>query len=552
MKFWFTLIVKKHFARVSIGIIWAWITMVSGVALLMLSGWFITATALAGIAIAAGLVITFDMYVPGSGIRFFALSRTISRYVERIYNHDTILRLIALFRVTLFTQLSNMSLAELRQNTDSEWLGKLTADINALDSILIRYIIPPVAALLLILTIGILLSFVWFEFALYSTLFMLFTLSATIYYTIRSTSLAGLQVNALLNQLRVQVIEHLDGAIELQSFNLMHHHQQRIDVSIKRLMVAQTVLNKKTAQLQSWLDCLLHINLLFIIIAVLSAFGSHIISGPQAIMLVMMYLGSNEILQSIVTQFSTWGKTRFAAQRLDTLKNNSDTYQDKDEIVNNITSIEVKVSHQEQILSSLDDLIFSINAGSILNIIGRSGTGKSSLADLIAGVVPMNKDSHYIINDSELASPQNCRNWYQKVGYLEQSNSILAGSIGYNLTLGLANVDEENVWCVLEQLELLQWVNSLPEGLNTWLGDSGCQLSGGQARRVCLARLLLREPQVVILDEPFNGIDAIMAKRIWDQITPWLSTRIAVVFTHEQSEYMRSTTNYLTLNNTHQ
>lgn len=70
MKFWFLLIFEKHIARVSIGIILTWLTMASGVALLMLSGWFITATTLTGIGITAGLIMTFDMYVPGSGIRF--------------------------------------------------------------------------------------------------------------------------------------------------------------------------------------------------------------------------------------------------------------------------------------------------------------------------------------------------------------------------------------------------------------------------------------------------------------------------------------------------
>ena len=172
MRYWFALIFKNNLKRISVGILLTLITMISGLALLMLSGWFITATALAGMSIATGLVITFDMYVPGSGIRFFALSRTISRYIERIYNHDTILRLISLFRVTLFSRLSKMSLQQLRASSDSEWLSRLTADIDALDSILVRYILPPIAALLLIIGLTVFISFFWFEFALYSGLFM--------------------------------------------------------------------------------------------------------------------------------------------------------------------------------------------------------------------------------------------------------------------------------------------------------------------------------------------------------------------------------------------
>lgn len=99
-------------------------------------------------------------------------------------------------------------------------------------------------------------------------------------------------------------------------------------------------------------------------------------------------------------------------------------------------------------------------------------------------------------------------------------------------------MDEERVWEVLKQLELAQWANDLPEGLNAWLGESGYRLSGGQARRICLARILLRNPQMIILDEPFNGLDDNMAARIWRQISPSLSSKIVILLTHEKAEYI--------------
>ena len=536
MKFWFLLIFEKHIARVSIGIILTWLTMASGVALLMLSGWFITATTLTGIGITAGLIMTFDMYVPGSGIRFFALSRTISRYVERIYNHDTILRLIALFRVTLFGQLVSMPLSNLRLNSDSEWLGRLTADIDALDSILIRYIIPPIATLLLIITISLFLSTVWVEFALYAALFMLLTLSMTIQYTIRSTSSSGQRVNTLLNQLRVQVIDHLNGVIELQSFNVMERHQVNIDDTITQLTLAQSKLDTKTAQLQTWLEWLLQLNLFIVVICTLNAFESKIISGPEAVMIVMLFLGTNEIFQSLITQFSTWGKTHFAAHRLSTLQDPTTAIPNIHKEIDNVTSIDVKIIDQQNINDI--NISLSLKRGQCINVIGQSGSGKSSLADLLAGVVPINEKSRYIINGSSSLEKDTHISWYQKIGYLEQSNTILAGSLGYNLTIGISEVEEERVWKVLNQLELDQWANGLPEGLNTWLGESGYRLSGGQARRICLARILLRNPQMIVLDEPFNGLDDNMAARIWRQITPWLSSKIVVLLTHEKAEYI--------------
>ena len=149
MKYWFDLIIRSLGSRLYIGIFLAFISALSGVALLMLSGWFITATAITGIAVSAGVIVLFDMYMPGSGIRFFALSRTVGRYAERIYNHDSILRLISVYRLTLFQSLSTLPINQLRATNDSDRPGKLTADLDALDSVLLMYIIHPIFAGLL-------------------------------------------------------------------------------------------------------------------------------------------------------------------------------------------------------------------------------------------------------------------------------------------------------------------------------------------------------------------------------------------------------------------
>jgi ATP-binding cassette subfamily C protein CydC len=111
-------------------------------------------------------------------------------------------------------------------------------------------------------------------------------------------------------------------------------------------------------------------------------------------------------------------------------------------------------------------------------------------------------------------------------------------SWGYNLALGLDTVSETDIWSVLKIVELDEWANSLPKNLNSWLGETGGKVSGGQGRRICLARLLLRDPQLVILDEPFSSIDDNMAARIWHNMLPWITARIIVLLTHERPAYL--------------
>ncbi len=116
--------------------------LVAALGLLALSGWFITATALTGLVLASGGAAMLDVYVPGGGIRAFALTRTVARYLERLYNHDTVLRLLADLRGHMFAVLADLDAARLSRRRASDWLNRLTADIDTLDSLFLRLLAP--------------------------------------------------------------------------------------------------------------------------------------------------------------------------------------------------------------------------------------------------------------------------------------------------------------------------------------------------------------------------------------------------------------------------
>jgi len=542
MQYWFNLIIKSQGSRLYWGIFWAFFSALSAVALLALSGWFITATALTGIGITAGLFIRFDMYLPGSGIRFFALSRTLGRYVERIYNHDTILRLISTFRLRLFKGLSSLPLSELRSTSDSEWLGKLTADLDSLDSILIRYTIPPIVATLLIFTLTLFLSFIWLELALYLGGFMLLCIAVVIRLSITQTKALAGSSSRLLSELRADIIEHLQGAFVLQSHGLMERHEAKLLERLNAFHDVEKSLNSSLANIQLLLDVTLGLVLLVLVIVGLYTAQSSGISGPTAVMLAMLFISVSEILQSIPSQFSTWGKTCFSADRLRPLVKEANTDTEIREI--NIDTISVVVSRHPQIpISHQKDLVFSMAKKQIHLIYGRSGTGKSTLANMLVGAERQQagaagQQTTILVNEDTDLCEIRAIDWYDSLGYLDQSNSVLAGTLGYNLALGLPDISEDAVWQALKLVELQEWASNLPQGLNTWLGETGGKVSGGQARRICLCRLILRNPQFVVLDEPFNGLDETMAARIWHNIAPWLESKMLVLLTHERPSFL--------------
>ena len=133
------------------------LTAASGIGLLALSGWFITATAVTGALLAAGAAARLDIYIPGGGIRTFAVTRTAARYFERIFNHDVVLRLLRDLRGHTFKRLAGLAPAALGALRSGELLNRLTTDIDRLDGLYLRGLAPPVvAALAVLITVALL------------------------------------------------------------------------------------------------------------------------------------------------------------------------------------------------------------------------------------------------------------------------------------------------------------------------------------------------------------------------------------------------------------
>ena len=175
LRFWLDIFLQQNKHRLVLGALLAIATALSGIALLALSGWFITATAVAGAALLLGAVFMLDIYLPGGGIRFFALSRTVSRYFERLYNHDTVLRQLAKSRVVLFKGLQQLPRSTSKNFSDTDWLSRLTAELDSLDNLYLRLLLPPVISVIAtVFFFGILA--IWLpSFALFTPgLFLLF------------------------------------------------------------------------------------------------------------------------------------------------------------------------------------------------------------------------------------------------------------------------------------------------------------------------------------------------------------------------------------------
>ncbi|GGC71599.1 thiol reductant ABC exporter subunit CydC [Marinobacter halophilus] len=518
---WLRLIFRRR-GRLTIGALLLLATLLSGISLLALSGWFLTETALVGLLLAAGTQAYINLYVPGGGIRFFAVSRTVSRYLERLYNHNTVLQLLTDIRVALFNQMATASQRDRGEKSGAQWLSRLTADVDALDTLYLRVIAPTVLAAVVSL---ILVVAAWLFFTGTLAVFILAVLTLAIYVASRrvfahTQSLSG-QLSDQQEALRGDVIEHLEGYAELTAAGRTGKHAGRLMRQARSVSRIQARVDSQAGWHQAASHLLVNLTVVITLWSGAALFQQGQLNGPVLVLLPIALLGLIEVYATLPDAFAKLGATLSAARRLnDEVTPGSQQAGQKpvdQQLKDGMALIarDVSVGHPGH-APVLSHFTLSIVLGERLGIVGASGAGKSTLADTIAGLIDLKAGTITAL----------------PCAYLTQKTVIFEDTVKANLLLGNPTATDGDVWRVLELVDLAERFVREPDGLNTWLGSAGNRLSGGEARRLVLARVLLNPAALVILDEPFTGVDADTRERLSPRINQWLEGRAVISLGH--------------------
>ncbi|MGM8931071.1 thiol reductant ABC exporter subunit CydC [Salinicola halophyticus] len=531
---WLGVLTERR-GRLLLGALLMLATLLSALGLLSLSGWFITATAVAALS-ASGYL---DVFTPGGGIRLFAVSRTASRYLERLYNHDTILRLLADLRGRVFAGLVSLDARTLSRVRASQWLNRLTADIDTLDNLYLRLLAPPLVALVSVVAFA-LFAFVFLPAAGIVLLAILLPLGV---FATAGCAWWGWHAShrrvERQERLRVRAIEQVEGLAELTSYRALAAHRELWVREEQGLVEDQRRLGRRTAAGNLVVTLGIQLATLAVLLLGLTALREGQVSGPVMVMLALGTLAVSEGLGNLPMAFTQLGATVRAAERLNAqaeLKTPLSGTPVNDEpssssgAAPSLVYREVSVVHGERAVFSGLDL--AIDPGQRIGIIGASGIGKSTLAQLAVrafdpqgGCVEFNHQAIAGLDPDLLRA---------RIGYLTQRSELFHDTLASNLRMGDPDASDAELWDVLERVELKEWVETLPEGLSTWVGEQGRQLSGGQARRVALARVMLRNSPLVILDEPLSGLDADTAAAVKETLNVWLAGRTVLLLGHDR------------------
>jgi len=511
--------------------IFAFAAALAGIGLLALSGWLITAAALSG----AGLIAAVEIFAPGAGIRAAALGRTAGRYLERLIGHDATFRQLAELRVFAFRRLLSRPVAVLETVARGDTMNRLTRDIDVLDHFIPSLVLPTSAAIAV--TVAGIAGLAWLDMTLGWVAAATFLLagSAVLLIGSRVARAPGRRLALATPAMRSALTEWMEALAVLISIGRSEQRavavMQRVDAQLE----AQWAQRKVEAAMQAGLTAIGYLGFWFVLVLALGLADAGQVSAAMAAGAALVALGLTDVWQGLAQSWSFLETCRQASIRVaevTAVEENAD-FRAIDSVPDCSISLEtVGFRYPRSLEPVLREIDLRIEPGERVLIRGPSGVGKTTLGKIVAGILA---PSEGIVRMGGVSLQQLSRDALRsRIGYLSQDAVLFEDSVRANLTLGGAQPDVGRLDEILEGLGLTDLIGSLPEGLDSWIGNHGNPVSGGEARRLALARVLLPGFPVLVLDEPTAGVDAETASSMADALDSLLEGVTVIVFSHDR------------------
>ena len=507
------------------------VTLLANVGLLALSGWFIAAMALAGIS---GIPINY--HYPAAGIRALAILRTLGRYAERVVSHQASLRLLAGLRVWIFRRVEPLAPARLEGYASGDLLSRIRADIDCLDTFYLRLLAPVLTALFACLLFILFLWHFSFAVALATALLLLLAggfLPLAVHLLGRKP---GARVTRTSSELRTAVVDGLRGMEELLAYDAAGRQKERVEELNRRLLADQARLAGLAgisaggvglcSGLALWLSLVISIPLV--------RAGS--MSGPQMVMLGLFCQAAFEAVLPLPPAFLLLGQTLAAARRIFSLVDEppavSEPQKPSPLPANAAISLRgVGFSYGDGV-ATLEGIDLELSPGRKVAVVGVSGAGKSTLLALLLRF--REYDSGSIILAGREIREYDGEDVRRLLAVAGQQPFLFNATLRENLLIARPGAVEEEMVAAARMAGIHDEIAALAQGYDTPAGEGGVKLSGGQVRRLAIARAILKDSPVLLLDEPTEGVDAADARSLLERVFRYAEGRALLVITHSR------------------
>ncbi len=510
-------LLKPQLPLMLLGALLSVITVLANISLLAISGWFITLMAIGGIT-----GITVNYFTPAAIIRFLAIVRTAGRYAERMLTHRATFNALAYLRHYFYQQLEPLLPYYQIDLRSGDLLARLQQDIDNLDNFYLRVLLPIFVVLISVpIVCYALASFsIIIAWLMLSALFVVaLVLPLISYFTSKKLAIEKTRLESHLTETLVNGISAIKTLLVYQvginyQRSVANITQHYYDVRYK-LVKINAISNAVTF-------LFIHLSALACLFILLPALASGEIDSKSLVAIILLVLVSFETVSSMPLAMQLLPQTLASAERLFTIIDKEKPTIDglKDVHDGDISFDRFTFYYPEQTKASLMDISLSVKKGEKVAIVGASGAGKSTLVNLLMGFWPtgdsLKSNNNGLLSTNNLGTisvagqPLNelkQESLRHHIALMSQKGHIFDASIADNLRLAKHDATDEEMRNVCKQVNLIEFIDNLPNGLNTWLGSTGIGLSGGQVQRLQIAQVLLQSANLLILDEPTKGLD---------------------------------------------
>ena len=524
------------------------VTAISMIALLMISGWFITGAALAGM-IAVGSH-SFNYMLPAGIIRMLAMARTAGRYGELMVSHNAVFDLLKTLRLRFFNRLAALPLVQQRSTLHaSQYMHRLVSDIDKLDEFILRVISPWLIGSVSMLFLAGFMSWALPLNTAIKTVIYLLLLSALLLPLM--ASFKGIQSAKRLSQVaesrRQKLLAPLAIITQLLLWQQWQTQTKSYIAQDDKLQTLEWKAQKLRSSYMLLIQWIFYATVLVVLFSIynMTNTSAPIATGvdvPLVLAVTLGLLGIQEIIVPLGQHYLALGNSISAKDRLNELLHpvaNQPEHRESSSVGTEmglmlptgslhaeLCNVSAKIAGA---LVGAKEVSVDIQSGTPLIIKGPSGCGKSTLLQALAGELPVQSGEIKLNGQNWFAY-----DWRDQLGYLGQQLDIFDQTLAANLRLGKPDATEAELLSALDKVGLLPWLQAQPQGLQTALGEYGAAISGGQARRVALARLLLKPRQVLLLDEPFAGLDAETRDRVWNNLREHQKQGLLIIVSHHE------------------
>ncbi len=509
-----------------------WLLAGLAVSLLTVAAGVGLATAAGGLAlrpvsggVATGLAAL--LLLPGM-VRGLGAARVVLRYAERMLTHAATFRVLAALRVWLFRGLALRSSGGLGFMRSGDALGRLVGDVEALDGLYSRIVVPGFAAVLLLpVLVGLLARADGGVAVLVGGLFLL---SAVVlpWVAAQSTLEAGSGLAVASAGLRSAALDALDGMREIRAYGAEGRMLATIQAREAALFQAQSVVARRA----TWAQAAAFVCSQAALLAVLLSPGT---TPATMVTGLFLTLAAFEVVGGMPRAGALAGHAAGAAARITAAAVGPIGAGDPTDAAaapsgTSLRFEAVRFRWLKDRPDVLDGLTLDIPAGSRIAVLGPSGSGKSTLAALALKVVEP-QEGRVLLGGVDIARLR-ADDVRSRIAWLSQDTHLFSDTIRANLALARDDATDADYWAALDRAGIADMVRGFPDGLDSWIGEGGLQVSGGQGRRLALARALLSQAPVLILDEPATGLDAAAERAFLITLNDVAAGRTVILITH--------------------